>query len=207
MHLANAFVVPPPASSSPSFLQAKRKKNQRDDDFSSWYDDVGENASPDDVFWEEMERQRRLTDVVAVEPVAVATQAPPQSIGLKQEKSADATLAEYAAFMVDDNWLDEELAVLMEGDVGDYQDFDLEEQNRAIDEEFQEMNTNGSGGDNAWMTSDEPWDHWGEVNDPDTRDVLKLDPNKGACACHVNVSWQRLDKGSFLPRRIRVSVS
>ena len=62
IQLTNAFVI---HSARPTFRQAachaKRKKNQRDDDFSSWYDNVDENASPDDVFWEEMERQRRLT--------------------------------------------------------------------------------------------------------------------------------------------------
>ena len=118
------------------------------------------------------------TDNHRTTTVLTAPQAPPTSIGLKQEKSADATLAEYAAFMVDDNWLDEELAVLMEGDVGDYQDFDLDEQNRAIEEEFRAM-ANGGDGDNAWMTSDEPWDHWGEDNDPETQEVLKVDPNEG----------------------------
>lgn len=43
----------------PSFLRAKRSKNRRGDDgMSSWYDDVDDNATPDGVFWEEMERQR-----------------------------------------------------------------------------------------------------------------------------------------------------
>ena len=147
------------------------------DDFNRWYDNVDDNASPDDVFWEEMERQRALTETVPAEPV-VTTSTPTQGL-MKQEKSADATLAEYAAFAVDDNWLDEELAVLMQEHV-EYEDFDnLQEQNRAIDEEFARGTKNGETDDNAWMTSDEPWDHWGEHEDPDTRDVLKVDPNKG----------------------------
>lgn len=179
--------------STSTSLYAKRKKNQRDDDLYSWYDSVDDNASPDDVFWEEMERQRALTAEPSQQqpasPTATTTssssslpqQSTPQIGGFKQEKSADATLAEYTAFMVDDNWLDEELAMLMEGDA-DYEFYDdVDEQNKAIDEEFEAMKTNGGGtvstvDDNAWMTSDEPWDHWGEQNDdPDTRDVLKVD--------------------------------
>jgi hypothetical protein len=45
-------------------LQAKRSKNRVDqDDLNRWYDDVDENATPDKVFWEEMERQRLLNRV------------------------------------------------------------------------------------------------------------------------------------------------
>ncbi|KAL7543326.1 hypothetical protein ACHAXR_012678 [Thalassiosira sp. AJA248-18] len=43
---------------------AKRKKNKgegsNDDDENQWYGDVNDNASPEDVFWEEMERRRLL---------------------------------------------------------------------------------------------------------------------------------------------------
>jgi hypothetical protein len=48
-------------------MMAKRntKNNRRgdDDDLNRWYDDVDENATPDKVFWEEMERQRLLNQV------------------------------------------------------------------------------------------------------------------------------------------------
>ena len=40
-------------------MAAKRKKNNSDDE-NQWYDDVNENASPEDVFWNEMERRRLL---------------------------------------------------------------------------------------------------------------------------------------------------
>jgi inosine/xanthosine triphosphate pyrophosphatase family protein len=157
---------------------AKRKKNQRDlDDFNRWYDVVDDNATPDNVFWEEMERQRQLTEIAETSPPSsTATTMPMYSgipgPGIKPDKGMDATLAEYAAFMVDDNWLDDELAVLMQDDI----DFgDLEEQNQQIDQEFDGLHDHD---DNAWMTSDEPWDHWGEKEDFERRDVLKVNPNR-----------------------------
>jgi hypothetical protein len=45
-------------------LHAKRNKNRLDeDDLNRWYDQVDEDATPDKVFWEEMERQRLLNQV------------------------------------------------------------------------------------------------------------------------------------------------
>ena len=196
--IVDAFVHLPPTSSRRAhyaLLFAKRKKNQRDtDDFNRWYEDVDDNASPDDVFWEEMQRQRSLTEAATStsEPLAPTTipstsntPLAQQVIGIKQEKSADATLAEYTAFMVNDNWLDEELAVLMEGN-DDYEFYEnVDEQNLAIDREFQEMTRNGSSDDSAWMTSDEPWDNWGQVNDdPDMRGVLKVAPKESEFLFH-----------------------
>jgi len=40
------------------FAKRNRKTNGFGDDMNSWYDRVNENATPDKVFWEEMERQR-----------------------------------------------------------------------------------------------------------------------------------------------------
>jgi hypothetical protein len=46
------------------FFQAKRNKNRLDeDDLNRWYDDVDDDATPDKVFWQEMERQRLLNRV------------------------------------------------------------------------------------------------------------------------------------------------
>ena len=47
-------------------LAAKRKRDRdkNNDITSSWYDNVDEGATPDDVFWEEMERQRSIAGVV-----------------------------------------------------------------------------------------------------------------------------------------------
>ena len=58
---STAFIVPCDRSSHHLnfLLAAKRKKNNSDDE-NQWYDDVNENASPEDVFWNEMERRRLL---------------------------------------------------------------------------------------------------------------------------------------------------
>ena len=52
---------------STTVLDAKRNKRaqskQDEADLNRWYDSVDDNASPDDVFWEEMERQRLLAKV------------------------------------------------------------------------------------------------------------------------------------------------
>ena len=47
-----------------------------------WYDDVDSNASPDDVFWEEMERQRlmnQLPDTPSVTPMSAPSTNNPNS--------------------------------------------------------------------------------------------------------------------------------
>lgn len=41
----------------------KRINRQDQDDLNRWYEDVDDNASPDDVFWEEMERQRLMNQL------------------------------------------------------------------------------------------------------------------------------------------------
>eukprot|EP00535_Pseudo-nitzschia_heimii_P009400 CAMPEP_0197180602 /NCGR_PEP_ID=MMETSP1423-20130617/5158_1 /TAXON_ID=476441 /ORGANISM="Pseudo-nitzschia heimii, Strain UNC1101" /LENGTH=751 /DNA_ID=CAMNT_0042630703 /DNA_START=218 /DNA_END=2473 /DNA_ORIENTATION=+ len=144
---------------------AKKRPNSRDaDDMSSWYDPIDEDATPDQVFFQEMERQRLINQVGASEtpnlddigkpqqfsspspsiktPSALrssaaagprfATKAPPLGGGrewpgpvpngdgppsfrkrkvptMDQIKIMEATLSEYEAFMVPDNWLNEEL--------------------------------------------------------------------------------------------------
>ena len=69
------------SSASPSLLvlQAKRNKNNRRDDSSDnlnqWYDAVDDNATPDEVFWQEMDRQRLFNDISSSgerDPYAVA---------------------------------------------------------------------------------------------------------------------------------------
>ena len=57
---------------------AARRQNKRgggddnaDNDLDRWYDAVDAQATPDQVFWEEMERQSRLGAVVVVVPVVL----------------------------------------------------------------------------------------------------------------------------------------
>ena len=45
-------------------LGAKRRdRGSSSGDFSSWYDDVDDDASPDDIFWQEMERQKLMNQI------------------------------------------------------------------------------------------------------------------------------------------------
>ena len=49
------------SSSSPSACNAKRTKKSSNSSENQWYEDVDEDASPEDVFWDEMERRRLLS--------------------------------------------------------------------------------------------------------------------------------------------------
>ena len=79
-------------------------------------------------------------------------------------KTVEATLAEYAAYAVDDNWLsDELLAVMTEND----DLFEFENGAKPLDEQLEEWEASEDhDGDfedeNAWMSSDEPWDQWAQ---------------------------------------------
>eukprot|EP00523_Entomoneis_sp_CCMP467_P001452 CAMPEP_0168743658 /NCGR_PEP_ID=MMETSP0724-20121128/13691_1 /TAXON_ID=265536 /ORGANISM="Amphiprora sp., Strain CCMP467" /LENGTH=796 /DNA_ID=CAMNT_0008791297 /DNA_START=216 /DNA_END=2606 /DNA_ORIENTATION=+ len=211
-------------------LQAKRNKraqSQKDEaDLNRWYDDVDQNASPDDVFWEEMERQRLLAKVgespsnsngagnnynlpqqqggymdnsaanvyASSSPSPASMMSSTTSLGgsssspslaktnslLKMaalngqtQRSADATLSEYADFSCADNWLDEELVWMMNDD--NLYDASMDDEHvKSLDEQLDEWEAMEDGANeededddddetsNAWMHSDEPWDHWGE---------------------------------------------
>ena len=62
----NSIRIKPTSSSSSSTTQtilcAKRKKNEKPGDIfnNQWYDGVDSDATPDDVFWDEMQRQKSL---------------------------------------------------------------------------------------------------------------------------------------------------
>jgi hypothetical protein len=57
---------------------AKRKKGKvGGDDVESWYDEINGNASPEDVFWEEMERRRLLS----MSGVGVGERSPLDALG------------------------------------------------------------------------------------------------------------------------------
>jgi hypothetical protein len=55
---SSTSIVNSPGAATPIFAKRNRKTNGFGDDMNSWYDTVNENATPDKVFWEEMERQR-----------------------------------------------------------------------------------------------------------------------------------------------------
>jgi len=101
-------------------------------------------------------------------------------------RSAEATLSEYAAYAVSDNWLDEELAWLMTEEEMLYTDEEGRgsmEGVKSLDEQLEEWEDDeDDDGDRstAWMQSDEPWDHWGESEEKreeeSADDRVKIDP-------------------------------
>ena len=189
---------------------AKRKNKQGgdSDDLNRWYDDVDSNASPDDVFWEEMERQRLQNQLVA-DDTSTTTATPDSStvydtapapgtgssiadiatglealssrstlagsstttasVAAMDKKSAEATLQEFSAFAVQDNWLDDDLVALYNNNAE--QDEFVSEQARPLEEQLEEweqqQNDNDSSNNRWSMDNDEPWDHFGEETDED----------------------------------------
>lgn len=204
----------------PIVLMAKRNKKQDDDDLNRWYDDVDSNASPDDVFWEEMERQRLqnqltdgrtsgtaavgtpdsasvydtapahgtgstlsdlVTDALASRSSQMAGTVGAAATGTMDKKSAEATLQEFSAFAVQDNWLDDDLVALYNAEQNDFVSENAKPLEEQLDEwEQQQQPTNGWKGDD-----DEPWDHFGEEpeededNDDDDGGALRLETMTG----------------------------
>ena len=84
-------------------------------------------------------------------------------MGTGEEKATDKTLANYAAFMVDDNWLDEEYAEMM-----NLRDVDIDQQDAEIDKQFAEMGAGADSNDEervdisslSKIGGTNPWDFW-----------------------------------------------
>jgi len=208
-----------------SLNHAKRRKNENPED-NAWYDAVNEDATPDDVFWEEMERQKAISGIPP--PSTSAQDDPFRAIGIgstplppprntmdspsapgpgtgngngngsgngskpfggatngqynmgvgmpmSEERATEKTLASYATFMVDNNWLDEQYADTDMMGIGDddlaQQDADLDRQLEAWEKEG---DNNSEGRRNlASMTwgGTEPWDSWRDYS----QDVLDGD--------------------------------
>ena len=250
-------------SSSDVLLFAKRNKNQNrydgDNDPNRWYDSVGDDATPDKVFWEEMDRQRLFNQIGAGSgneneyfgtttstttnggrnPVAVTSTSnlPPNTgmgaaangrgvqgmvstgVGagmimeggrvneipgyvppkptLEEQKSADATLAEYSLYQVSDNWLNERLQeqffepdTLEQEEEEDITELPIEEQTQRLEEQLEAL-PDGFGDTLRNMGDDEvdePWDHYGltvekkqqQQEDIERKNVFKVPaPTKG----------------------------
>ena len=223
----------------------KRQQSKQDaDDLNRWYESVDAAATPDDVFWQEMERQRlqnRLfgstttssTDdnnnnnanangdfsfglsssasttypasassassatgyltssplglgLSSSTPSSSSSSSRPSSLPQQQPQlTAEATLNEYAIYAVSDNWLDEELVWMM-GTEDSGEDGGNTDPQGNLDQQLDEWQNDNDGedgddeqgddsSDNAWMSSDEPWDHWGvSVQDRERDQGLKL---------------------------------
>ncbi len=182
------------------YLDAKRRKTEGSDN--SWYEEIDENATPEDVFWSEMERQKAQSGVMpdttpddpfrAIAATQVTTATPkdstgPTTPGPLEERATEKALANYAEFMVDDNWLNEEYAKMLS-----IQDIDLDEQNADLERQFadweKENEENQEDQDNFSLASriTEPWDSWSDGqdsasgNDEDDSSV-KRNMEKGEC--------------------------
>ena len=243
-----------PQTSALIIFMAKKRPNSRDaDDMSSWYDPVDEDATPDQVFFQEMERQRLINQVGAADsmtpnlddigvvtpqqqqqkpttPSALRSSAasPPRfttrsplggsTIGdrvvpqapngidsqqpyrrrkvptMEQIKIAEATLSEYEAFMVSDNWLSEELQEKMWDEVNEFKNGDKNGM------EFKQESSGGISGeiDDGYTTEinweegfrddgkSEPWDDFGDEKRKDVdygrRNIMEVPfPSKGEC--------------------------
>lgn len=203
-------------------MAKKRKPKQDMEQMNSWYDEVDDNATPDDVFWEEMERQRLLNDVDRGGPpvdavgsignmaasssssssATTSSSSSPSTTGnpsskyatsspssptatssssrmppKMDDKNADAILSSYVGFMVSDNWLDEKYYANND-DAEDFDnwDDDLDEQDRILDQQIDQLEKDRANGilRSASSYSNEPWDTWGNEN----KDESEIDMEK-----------------------------
>jgi hypothetical protein len=202
--------------------------NNGDNDMNTWYDSVEDDATPDKVFWQEMERQRlynqlggegagntNLINGGMIDPVAsigsmgggggggggVSSSTPmssssSSSIGsigggggiaggtsswpirkpptMDEQKAAESTLSEYSAFMVSDNWLDEELQaqMLMNFNQEEEEELTIAQETQRLEEQLEAL-PDGYGSTRQLDDDDEEiWDVWkkDQETDPSTRD-------------------------------------
>ena len=211
-------------------LFGKRNKRQQAkedmDDVNRWYDAVKSDATPDGVFWEEMERQRMMTEIgntngdtddmfpTATASTATTNPTPVASLASsvatfqnnikpnaavekqQQERSVEATLTEYAAYAVSDNYLNDEF-LLQRYEAEEEQLRQQEQQQKEQDDYLEgkdsQLGVNGKDTDDGVAAASdtkqddeddltmmkvgaEPWDVWGlprEVREQ----VRRLKPN------------------------------
>jgi xanthine phosphoribosyltransferase len=131
---------PPNKSTTTLYRLAKKSRtngrgSSENEDINRWYETVDDNATPDDVFWGEMERQILIhgagnddlpspSPPVPIYNINTINQGNTQASAASQSdavkpvsaKSIEATLSAYNHFACPDNWLDDDLAELMMGD-------------------------------------------------------------------------------------------
>mmetsp|Transcript_17687 Transcript_17687/g.27293 ORF Transcript_17687/g.27293 Transcript_17687/m.27293 type:complete len:716 (+) Transcript_17687:204-2351(+) len=227
----------------------------------SWYDSVDSNATPDDIFRQEMERQRMFNKVGGDSSNDYDTAMPgtttttfgtssdtsnnntpfastsSSTFGMNggspstttafaggdattttrntmsgsfldtkpmDPKTIDATLSEYSEYRVSDNWLNEDLIMLVEEmkhQEDEEEEWNVEQQNQLIEQEYyEEMKNPSSTTDNpntnnimmrmGAAAEEEPWDHYGDEDDETTtssssdddwdNEQLKVGPNPKA---------------------------
>ena len=214
-----------------TLLHAKRRKNDKVED-TAWYDEVGKEATPDEVFWNEMDRQKANLEVplvattvddpfsnigsgAAMDYPPVENSSGPGVLGggggkgqgngsgimgtpLGEDKAATKTLANFAAFMVDDNWLNEEYAEMM-----GLEDVDIDQQDLDIDKHYAEMDINRGAGDEERIDisslsigGTNPWDLWNgdKVEEDDDLDKERIKIIMEKCKSTVSYNARRLGK-------------
>lgn len=87
------------------------------------------------------------------------------------KKSAEATLEEFSAFSVKDNWLDEDLVAQMAGD-SVLENFD--ENAESLDQQLEEWESEEDTLSTAWIQGDEPWDCFGEEEEEENSGAVKV---------------------------------
>jgi hypothetical protein len=245
----------PPFRSSDAVVVVAAKRRQRQggdsdpdgDNMNRWYDAVDENASPDDVYWEEMQRQSLFaaSNMAAQQQsdgmpmpggntlLGMGSEQQPQQQQLQQQprvvrpppssssssfgsgaassaayagggrnldninlwqeqqqmlspgddeekpiitpKAAEATLKEYAAYMVADNWLDDEIVEMIMNQQRDDNLWNddapsLEEQMEAWEREGDDDEDDAAEDDDEY--TDEPWDIWNNPRADETTPLL-----------------------------------
>mmetsp|Transcript_3887 Transcript_3887/g.7472 ORF Transcript_3887/g.7472 Transcript_3887/m.7472 type:complete len:785 (-) Transcript_3887:63-2417(-) len=204
---------------------AKRRKNDKLQQDNAWYEEIDQDATPDEIFWSEMERQKAmasptvsstttsstlssvaestgstssssLDDLLSVGAVASmkinpllasssamggsggiggkgllssSSSSSSHPLSLNEERATEKTLAIYAPFLVENNWLNEEYGQMML-----LEDVDIEQQDDDIEKQFAEwerdMGASGGGagaarGAGAGDGRIEPWDRWNAAMD------------------------------------------
>ena len=225
-------------------MYAKRNRNNKptNDKLNSWYDSVDDDATPDEVFWKEMERQRMINQIPGPDNqdpyIAAAISASSQGgnmlgassvdalntgvsrkttnggansfspngngsskggeyIGemndedidllspdrkaatMDEQKAADATLAEYELYRVENNWLDDDLQQRMMSLEADREEDELsiDEQTDRLIEQLEALPDGYGDKRDLFVNTDdsgEPWDTYGM----DASEVRKLVGNR-----------------------------
>ena len=216
-----------------SQLNAKKRRgrdanNKSPSEMNSWYDAVDEDATPDDVFWGEMERQRSInlspSDIenAPIDPLSAISsmnadgetgagagnqlnQQNRQSQQLQQFQSqppstrtgmptkspvwkdsnaetggvaaginTEKVLGSYEAFMVKDNWLDEDYKRELQEDQDEILQEQIEEWQRSDEESGNDLEFDAT-------KSNEPWDFWSEDGSTVERDGIDMDKGTSCC--------------------------
>ena len=198
-----------PTTTTTSLFLAKRNRKINgdggDDDINKWYERVNPNATPDKVFWEEMERQRLLNQIggdttnsnnfwntgttsslssssnANTLPNNVAASldmsSPRKPPTMDQLRTADATLSEFTLFQVQNNWLNEQLqSYFQQMDTLDLEeDLSLDEATIRLEEQLEDLPDGYGGSSNGWRREDDAVEPWEYWGEDDKEPIVDLE--------------------------------